>query len=149
MGAHYTTLLAGAASEPDRCIATLPMLSERELLDLERWNAKAAPPVRRTADEMFAAQVARTPHAVALVAAGASAAHAHLSRARRACQRMGAPAARAWGDDGIKGRNLHVALAPPLIVAILAVLKAGGAYVPLDPRYPPPPVSPSWPRTRS
>ena len=82
--------------------------------------------------EQVAAQVARTPEAVAL---------RHGDRQvtyREAWRRVGV-AARALADAGVRPGD-HVALllppGPQLVVGLLAALAVGAAYVPLDPALP-------------
>ena len=101
---------------------------------LEEWNATAAAyPADACMHELFEAQVARTPDAVAVVFEGEQ---LTLRGAERAGQPAGAPPARA----GRRARTSRVAIcverALEMVVGLLAVLKAGGAYVPLDPAYP-------------
>ena len=81
---------------------------------------------------MFAAQVARTPEAPAVVHAATRLTYRELdARANRLAHRL-----RAAGV----GPDVPVAFCLPRteapIVAILGILKAGGCYVPLDPGYP-------------
>src|SRR5205823_1352451 len=64
------TLLEGAVAGPERRIADLPLLSphERALL-LEQWATTLATPLPSfSLPDLFAAQVARTPDAIALAA---------------------------------------------------------------------------------
>ena len=82
--------------------------------------------------ELFAAQVARTPEAVALVCAGERLTYRQLQRrVRRAAAAL---AARGVGPEVLVGVFAERSL--ELVVGLLAVLEAGGAYVPLDPGYP-------------
>ena len=81
---------------------------------------------------LFAAQVARHPHAVAVRCEGESLTYANLDvRANRLARRLVA--------QGV-GPETRVALcldrSLDMLTAVLAVVKAGGAYVPLDPAYP-------------
>ncbi|WP_084693310.1 non-ribosomal peptide synthetase [Actinomadura atramentaria] len=86
-----------------------------------------------TLPELFAAQVARLPGAVAVTCGDVSVTYAELdARAERLAARLVAAGAR------VEGR---VALALPrsvdLVAAIIGTLKAGAAYVPLDLDHPP------------
>ncbi len=133
LGERLVLLLRGAAADPDRAIGALDVLSDddREAV-LRGYNDTAAEVADTTLVELFAAQVARTPDATAVVFEGAELTFAELdARATRLAR---------W----LAGRGVEpeatVALALPrsleLIVAIWGVLKAGGAYLPLDPDYP-------------
>ena len=135
LGGHLQNLLAGAAADPHRRLADLPLLApaeERELL--VDSNRTAAPYDRAFSVEMqVAARAERTPEAPAVAMGGEGLTYAELDeRAGRLAGRL-----RALGV----GPETRVAVAmersPVLIVALLAVWKAGGAYVPLDPAYPP------------
>jgi amino acid adenylation domain-containing protein len=131
---HWRVLLASIASNPERHLADLPLLSETERQQvLVEWNATSTgAPNGQCVHENFEAQVARTPEAVALVFGDEQLTYRELNRrANRLAhylQTLGV------GPDVAVGicveRSLNMA------VAVLAVLKAGGAYVPLDPAYP-------------
>ena len=65
---HFVRLLEGCVADPDQCIADLPLLgsAEREQL-LVQWNTTAVPlPQAVCVHQLFEAQVARTPDAVAV-----------------------------------------------------------------------------------
>ncbi|MGH3907542.1 MAG: non-ribosomal peptide synthase/polyketide synthase, partial [Pseudonocardiaceae bacterium] len=133
MAGQLHTLLAGIATDPDRPLADLALLSEAERHRLlVEWNdtEQAVPPV--ALPELFEAQVARTPDSVAVAFEGADLSYGELNeRANRL--------ARLLIQRGA-GPERFVALALPrsaeLIVALLAVLKSGAAYLPVDPSYP-------------
>ncbi len=127
-------LLAGAAERPELRLADLPLLgaAERHQL-LAEWNDTGGT-FAATFAELFAAQAARTPQALALLdpTAGVALTYAELDawsrRLARALRRLGvAPEVRV---------GLEMRRSAGLLAAILGVLRAGGAYVPLDPDYP-------------
>jgi amino acid adenylation domain-containing protein len=134
MGQHLRTLLEAAVARPDERIDRLPLLpsSERRQLLVE-WNDTARElPRGQCLQELFEAQVARTPEAVALVFEGQRLSYRELeARANQLARHL-----RGLGV----GPEARVALCAErsleLVVALLAILKAGGAYVPLDPSYP-------------
>ncbi len=82
--------------------------------------------------DLFAAQAARTPDAVAVSWRGERTTYAELER--RANRLANALRRRGVGPETRVG--VCMSRTPELLVALLAVLKAGGAYVPLDPAYP-------------
>ncbi|MCA1681766.1 MAG: condensation domain-containing protein, partial [Actinobacteria bacterium] len=128
MAGHVQLLLAGIVAEPDRPLAELSMLSDAERQQvLVEWNHTEREVVSAgTLSELFQAQVARTPDAVAVVADGVSLSYAELNaRVNRLARLL---IARGVGPERV------VALALPrsveLVVALWAVLKAGAAYLP-------------------
>src|SRR4051812_22409319 len=90
------------------------------------------PPPSADLSTAFAAQVARTPDAVAATFAGRSLTYKEVDR--RSNRLAHALVARGVGPDVPVALALARSLDVP--VAVLAVLKAGGAYVPIDPSYP-------------
>ncbi|MEV5593674.1 non-ribosomal peptide synthase/polyketide synthase [Streptomyces sp. NPDC052496] len=129
IAACFERLLEAVAADPSRRLGDLPVLSpaERELV-LRGWNATARvlPPV--TLPELFGAQVARTPDAVAVVGGDVSLSYGELDAwAGRLAQVL---TGRGAGPERV------VAVALPrsveLVVALLAVLKSGAAYLPVD-----------------
>src|SRR6185437_14982807 len=81
---------------------------------------------------LFAAQVTRTPDAVAVVVDGQQLSYAELDvRANRLARWL---IAHGVGPERFVGLVLPRSL--ELIVALVAVAKAGGAYLPIDPSYP-------------
>ncbi len=117
---------------PALSLRVLPEIERQELL--AQWHASARDyPTGELIHELFEAQVARTPNAVAVVYEGESLRYAVLNagpiKLARHLRTLGV------GPDAIVGVCLERSL--EMVVALLAVLKAGGAYLPLDPQYPP------------
>ncbi|MBA2675394.1 non-ribosomal peptide synthetase, partial [Ramlibacter sp.] len=132
VGYLLTTLRALVRTEqPVDSVELLPAHERHQLL--AQWNATAAPfDDARCVHELFEAQVARTPHALAVEQDGTSLTYAELNaQANRLAHFL--------RDLGV-GPDVRVALClrrqPCMVVGLLAVLKAGGAYVPLDPATP-------------
>ncbi|HEY0602653.1 MAG TPA: amino acid adenylation domain-containing protein [Herpetosiphonaceae bacterium] len=131
---HLQVLLAAIVAQPETRIADLPLLTAAEqqqiLID---WNAtQQAYPDRACIHELFEAQVARRPDAVALCFEGTCLTYAELNR--RANQLAHHLQRLHVGPESLVG--ICMARSIELIVGILGVFKAGGAYVPLDPSYP-------------
>ena len=83
--------------------------------------------------ELFEAQVARDPDAVALIYEEQTLSYGELNaRANRLARHLVA-----LGVQPDARVGLCVERSLEMVVGLLAVLKAGGAYVPLDPAYPP------------
>ena len=86
-----------------------------------------------TLPELFAAQVAITPDAVAVVCGDERLTYAELdARSNRLAHHL-----RALGVGAETVVGLCVERSPAMMVGLLGILKAGGAYLPLDPSYPP------------
>jgi amino acid adenylation domain-containing protein len=131
---HLRTLLEGMLDHAAGVVGDLPTLTadERRQVLVERNAAPATFPVRETLAELFAAQAARTPGAVAVTCDGASLTYEELNRrAERLARRLRAVGVGPEILVGLcAGRSLD------LVVGIVGILKAGGAYLPLDPDYP-------------
>ena len=133
MAANYETLLADAASQPDRRLSRLALVSPAERGVLDEWNRRGAPfPHEACLHDLIEQQAARAPSRTALVHGAVEISYAELERRgndwARQLQALGV------GRDSIVGFCLERSI--DLVVAMLAILKAGGAFLPLDPTYP-------------
>ncbi len=131
---HFQTLLHGIVTDPHQRISRLPLLTEREKHQLlVEWNDTAQPfPEDQCVHQLFEAQVARTPDAVAVAMDAVWLTYRDLEhRANRLANTL---RRQEVGPESLVG--IAMERSPEMIVAVLAVLKAGAAYVPLDPRYP-------------
>ncbi|PRY37289.1 non-ribosomal peptide synthase protein (TIGR01720 family)/amino acid adenylation domain-containing protein [Umezawaea tangerina] len=127
--ARFTTALDRLLADVSAPVGTLDLLSDDEnaLLAAE-WGASANPVPDETIADLLAAQVARTPDAVALVFGEQRLTYAELDG--RINQLAHLLLARGAGPERV------VALALPrsteMVVALFAVLRTGAAYLPLD-----------------
>jgi len=161
MAGHFQTLLTGILAKPQARLGELPLLTAAERRQLlVTWNEtrtdQLAFPLTQCIHNVFEAQVARTPDAVAVIldfrlwilddpSGDAPIIQNPKSKIqnrltyrelnRRANQLAHYLRTLGVGPEVLVGVCLE--RSPDLVVAILAVLKAGGAYVPLDPSYPP------------
>ncbi|MFG2905203.1 amino acid adenylation domain-containing protein [Kitasatospora sp. NPDC048286] len=130
---RFRRLLTAVTAAPDTPIGAIELLDgpERARL-LDGWGTGGAPLAPATLPELFAAQAARTPSAVAVACEGRELTYRELDAA---ANRL----ARHLVGLGL-GPEQRVAIALPrserFPVALLAVLKAGAAYLPVDPAYP-------------
>jgi len=131
---HFGALLAGAVGSPALPLSGLPLLSpfERHQLTHE-WNATAVGfPREGGLHELFAAQAARTPGAVALVFEGETLTYGELAARSGRLARV----LRGLGVGPEMRVGICVERSLEMMVGLLGILAAGGAYVPLDPSYP-------------
>ena len=131
---HLARVLEQVAADADVRLSQLELLGEAErALVLEAWNRTAAEvPADRCIHELFEAQAARTPDAVAVRFEEESLTYAELNaRANRLAHHL---RGRGVGPEVRVGVLMERSL--EMVVSLLAVLKAGGAYVPLDPGLP-------------
>jgi len=131
---YWRRLLEAMAADDAPAIDRLPLLSaaERQRVVFE-WNAtETAYPQEQCVHELFEAQAAKTPDAVAVEFEDSQLSYAELnSRANRLAHHL-----RGLGVVPDSRVALCVGRSLEMVVGLLAVLKAGGAYVPLDPAYP-------------
>ncbi|MDC3961542.1 non-ribosomal peptide synthetase [Polyangium jinanense] len=133
MAGHLCVLAEGLAADPGRRISELPLLTAAERRELSTWNETAMEvPRDRCVHELFEAQVARTPDAVAVVFEDRALTYRALDE--RANQLAHHLRSLGVGPEVLVG--LCVERSAEMVVGVLGILKAGGAYVPLDPRYP-------------
>ncbi len=144
MAGHLEVLMAGLAAAPAAPVLELPLLTAAEQAELVAWNAEPAarprpdvPDVPDVPDDatlhgLFAAQAARTPDALALIAGEERLSYAELA-ARSAAL---AARLRAAGVGPEVGVGIFLDRSAGLVAALLATLEAGGFYVPLALDYP-------------
>ena len=133
LGDRLLRLLAGAVAAPDRSFGLLDVLSDAERTTiLSEWNATARPVAAATLPELFAAQAARSPDAVAVICGERRLRYAeleaHANQLAHHLRGLGV------GPETVVG--LCVERSPAMVIGLLGILKAGAAYLPLDPSYP-------------
>ncbi|MEV0537923.1 amino acid adenylation domain-containing protein, partial [Kitasatospora sp. NPDC050463] len=132
LGAMYRSVLEAMAADADGDARAAHLPADELSLLLDTWNATVEEPVEECVHELFAAQAARTPDAVALTSGELSLTYAELDeRANRIAHHLIALGA---GPERIVGLSLE--RGPDLIPALLGILKSGAAYLPLDPANP-------------
>ena len=134
LGARLIRLLEASVAQPDRAIGRLDILdaAERQTL-LCDWNDTARALPVASLPELFSAQAARSPEAVAVVLGEQRLSYAALdARANQLAHHL-----RGLGVGPEVVVGLCVERSLEMLVGLLGILKAGGAYLPLDPSYPP------------
>ncbi|QFU89755.1 non-ribosomal peptide synthetase [Amycolatopsis sp. YIM 10] len=135
LAGHFRTLAGSMARAPEARLTRLPMLdvSERHRALVE-WNPPQSRPrgEGETLTEAFAARVASTPDATAVVGGGERLTYAELAdRASALARRLHAAGVRPESPVAVV-----LDRSPAGVVVFLAVLEAGGVFVPLDPAHP-------------
>ncbi|MFJ4183610.1 amino acid adenylation domain-containing protein, partial [Streptomyces sp. NPDC089733] len=122
--------LAGGPDVPLSAVGVLDGAERRRVVS--EWNDTAVDVPALSLPDLFEAQVARTPDAVAVVADGVEVSYAELdARANRLARLL---IGRGVGPESVVAVVMERGV--DMVVALLAVLKAGGAYLPIDPEYP-------------
>ena len=138
---HYKRLLHAIAADPNIRIAQLQLLTDKEQDQLMvQWNAtQHAFPKNKTFQQLFEAQVEKTPNHIAAVFEGQILTYHQLNE--KANQLAHALREKYFG----KNKKMLQADVPiglclnrgfGLVIGMMGILKAGGAYLPLDPHYP-------------
>ncbi|WP_274567611.1 non-ribosomal peptide synthase/polyketide synthase [Streptomyces spiramyceticus] len=133
LGDRLVRLLEQIAADPALPVGRLDLLDPLERSTVvQHWNDTAQPLSARTLPELFEAQAARTPDAVAVAGEDLTLTYAELdARADRVARWL---AGRGVGPESRVGVVMD--RSAELIVVLLGVVKAGAAYVPVDPDYP-------------
>ena len=134
IASRLTAFAKAALAAPNLPLSQVPILPQAELQALLHDTNQTAVNYDRTTTiaHAFAAQVARTPDATALVFEGQSLTYATLdTAANRVAHRL-----RGMGVGPGTLVGLHLPRSADLVIAALGILRAGGAYVPMDPAYP-------------
>jgi amino acid adenylation domain-containing protein len=134
MSGHFQTLLQAVVSDPEQVITQLPLLNAAERNQmLVEWNRTQVDyPHDKCIHELFEAQVAKTPHAMAVAYRDERLTYEHLNgranRVARKLRQMGV------GPEAVVG--IYMSRSTEMVAGVMGVLKAGGAYLPLDATYP-------------
>jgi amino acid adenylation domain-containing protein len=131
---HYAKVLESIAINPDQCLSDIPLLTDEEWERmLVQWNQTTADyPRSQCVHDLFVAQVAATPKAVAVVFGEESLTYEELNwRANQLAHHLKFLGA---GPDTLVAISMERSL--EMVVAMMGTLKAGAAYLPLDPSFP-------------
>jgi amino acid adenylation domain-containing protein/non-ribosomal peptide synthase protein (TIGR01720 family) len=131
---HFQTLLEAFVANPYQPLSALSILTEGELQKLlvDFNQTTVSYPTNTTLTQLFEAQVAKTPEAVAVQYGQEYLTYAQLNRRANQLahflQKMGIE------PETLVGVFMERSL--EMVICLYGILKAGGAYVPLDPEYP-------------
>ncbi|MBD2625734.1 non-ribosomal peptide synthetase [Trichormus variabilis] len=131
---HFQVLLAGIVTNPEQNLSELPLLTanEQHQLLIEWNNTETDYPQDQCIHQLFAAQVEKTPDAVAVVFENQQLTYRELNtkanQLAHYLQKLGVK------PEVLVGICVERSL--EMVIGLLGILKAGGAYVPLDPKYP-------------
>ena len=131
---HFANVMRAGIDDPDRPIAELPMMDQREQEQvLIEWNRTTADyPRDLTIHQAFEHQVDATPDNTALLFQGKRWSYQHLNcEANRLAHVL---LNRGIGPGCLVG--VLVERSPEMVIALLGVLKTGAAYVALDYAHP-------------
>lgn len=130
---NFITLLKAILVDPTQSLASLPIISKQQQVDIMEWNnTRRDFPRDCVLHELIEEQVKRTPDAKAVVFKGKEMTYRELDE--RANQLASYLIAKGVGPKKIVGICMERSL--ELVVGLYAILKAGGAYLPLDPEAP-------------
>ncbi|WP_339461727.1 non-ribosomal peptide synthetase, partial [Nodularia spumigena] len=134
MAEHFEVLLKEIIDHPHQSINTLPLITATELLQIQRWNQTQTDyPQDKTFVDLFAEQVAKNPHNIAVVFESENLTYQQLNE--KADQLADYLIENyLMQPDTLIGISVERSL--EMIIGVLGILKAGGAYVPIDPNYP-------------
>ena len=132
---HLEELILKVVANPDKSLCELDFLTDEEKeQQLVTFNNTAAEyPADKTLVELFEAQAAATPDAIAVVFEQRKLTYAELNEKADRLGKYLQDNHQLQPDDTI---GIMLDRSESVIVAILGVLKSGAAYVPLDPEYP-------------
>jgi amino acid adenylation domain-containing protein/thioester reductase-like protein len=130
-------VLVAMTADAGRSLSSVDLLDESEHARLDEVSNRAVLSAGASSavsvPALFAAQVARTPDAVALVGQGCSWSYRQLDEAANRLAHL--LAGRGAGPGCVVGLLLERSV--QAVAAIVAVLKTGAAYLPIDPGHPP------------
>ncbi len=134
MAGHFEVLLNAIVENPAQTINTLPLMTAREIQQLQTWNQTDSNyPKDQTVVALFEQQVAKTPENIAIVFEEQSLTYRQLNQKANQLAHHLIQAHNIQPDTLI---GICVERSTEMIIGLLGILKAGGAYVPLAPDYP-------------
>ncbi|KGJ86781.1 MupA/Atu3671 family FMN-dependent luciferase-like monooxygenase [Colwellia psychrerythraea] len=135
MAEHFSHLLEQLLQNPDKDVFTVDLLNQRQLQQqVLQWNdTQIDYQDDLCIHQLFEAQAARTPDAVALVFEDTELTYAELNHKANQLALHLVENYQITADTLV---GICVERSMEMMISLLAILKAGGAYVPMDPGYP-------------
>jgi amino acid adenylation domain-containing protein len=140
MARHFEVLLTKIVENPAQSISHLPMLTKKEIQQLQGWNETATDyPFEQTIVDLFEQQVEKTPNNIAVVFEEQQLSYQQLNdKANQLAYYL--LSLKTQAGTVLLPNNPLIAIAVErsfyMVIGLLGILKAGGAYVPIDPGYP-------------
>jgi amino acid adenylation domain-containing protein len=131
---QFRIFCAAMLAHPEQRLTAMPLISPtQQQRILVEWNATQRPyPADACLHQLFAAQAARTPEAIAATFEGQHLSYGALEQqANTLAQHI---QAHGFGPDRMVALLTERSL--DMLIGVLGILKAGAAYVPLDPAAP-------------
>ncbi len=132
---HLVNILASVMYHPEVCIDAISILGAQESERLLRMSEGPVTTVEeRTVNELFGAQVEKTPDQMALVFSDTGLTYRQLDA------RANVVANRILEHRCVAPDDIVAIMAPRselMVIGLLGILKAGAAYLPIDPELPP------------
>ncbi len=141
MISHFQTLLIAIVDNPKQSISKLSLLTDKEIQQLQAWNATARDyPKDLTLVDWFEQQVQKTPDNVAVIFDDRQLSYSQLNETANQLAHY-LLELRTHAGMVLLLNNPLIAIAVErsleMVIGLLGILKAGGAYIPIDPGYPP------------
>ncbi|MBU9766777.1 AMP-binding protein, partial [Mycobacterium sp. TNTM28] len=135
LAARLERVLTGMAAAPDGSLATVDVVDAADCARLDEVGHRGVlseSVVESSIPELFAAQVARAPEAVAVCFAGCALSYRELDEASNRLAHLLSE----YGAGPGECVALMLERSAQAVVAILGVFKSGAAYLPIDPAHP-------------
>jgi len=135
MARHFQTIAEQVAANIQLPLTAIKLLylKEQQQLVAEFNDTQKPYPSASTIHECLAEQVARTPHAIALVHDNQQLTYQDLDQRTNQLARFLLEEQQLRAEEPVA---LLIDRSPEMIIGMIGILKAGGCYVPLDPQLP-------------